>query len=106
MRLNCRSLAGVAAIGVAVLFATSASAGVEGREENQRDRIEAGIHDGSLTRGEARRLIHQQANIERTERRFRSNDGHLGPRERVVLHRKQDRASKNIFRKRHNRRKR
>jgi len=90
-------------MGAAVLLATSASAGVESREHRQRHRIAAGVENGSLTRGEAGRLVHQQASIERMERRFRRNDGRLGPRERRRLHHRQDAASSNIFRKRHNR---
>ncbi len=98
------SLAMVAAIlllGGAGL-ASSASAGVEAREAGQRERIHRGVEDGSLTRREAHRLGHEQVRIERTERRFRHNDGHLGPRERVVLQRMQSRSSRHIARAKHN----
>ncbi len=98
----CERLAGAVVLGAALLFASSAAAGVEERESRQRERIAAGVEDGSLTRAEAHRLRHQQANIERRERRFRNNDGHLGPAERLRLHRQQDRAARNIFRRRHN----
>ena len=106
MRRTCFRLAGATALVAGLLIGTSASAGPEQREARQRHRIHAGVEDGSLTHREAHRLRHQQANIERMERRFRNNDGHLGPRERVRLHRRQDHASRNIFRKRHNERER
>lgn len=102
MRWNGRIWVGAAALAAALGIASSASAGVQGREHRQRDRIRAGVAEGSLTRGEAHRLVHQQARIERAERRFRRDDGVLGPAERLRLDRKMDRASRNIFRKKHN----
>jgi len=102
MRLICKAGAITVGVCLGVLWAGSAGAagGVEAREHRQRARISSGIEDGSINRREARGLIHQQAKIERTERRFRRSDG-LGPRERVRLHRLQDRASVRIRRARH-----
>lgn len=94
-------LLGMAA-SAALLFAGSASAGVNGREARQRDRIEAGWENGSLTRGETFRLAAEQVRIERRERRFRADDGMLGPWERRALDRDLDRASRHIGRARHN----
>jgi hypothetical protein len=95
-----------AAFGCLVLGAVDAQAGANGRERLQRVRIEQGVGDGSLTRGEARRLGREQVRIERAERRFRADDGHLGPRERAQLDRRLDRASHHIHRARHNERER
>jgi hypothetical protein len=81
-----------------------AVAGVNAREARQRHRIAHGVQDGSLTRHEAHRLAHQQHRIERRERRFRANDGALGPRERMALDRSLDRSSRHIYRARHNER--
>ena len=78
------------------------AAGVNGREALQRHRIGAGVDDGSLTRGEAHRLAHQQRHIERMEQRFRADDGVLGPRERHRLDGALDRSSRHIHRARHN----
>ena len=89
-----------------VAWAGAASAGVEAREARQRDRIRAGVHDGSLTGREALRLGREQVRIERTERRFRRNDGRLGPRERIRLNTMQNRASRHIHRAKHNARER
>jgi hypothetical protein len=92
---------GALAIGLALLGAGTAQAGVDGREANQHSRISAGVQDGSLTRPEARRLSRQQTHIERVESRMRSDDGRLGPRERLRLDRKLDRSSAHIHRARH-----
>ncbi len=97
-------LAGAIVLGAALLLSANASAGVDGRQDKQKDRIEAGVESGELTRREAHGLAHQQANIKRREHRFRNNDGHLGPVERAKLNRQQNRASRNIFRKKHNNR--
>jgi hypothetical protein len=93
----------VAAAGLLILGAGVASAaGVNGREAVQRHRIGAGVQDGSLTRGETHRLFHRQRHIERMERRFRADDGALGPRERHRLDGALDRSSRHIYRARHN----
>jgi hypothetical protein len=98
-RLACAALA----TGALALGAADASAGgVNGREAFQRQRIGAGVQDGSLTRGEAHRLAGQQRHIERVEQRMRADDGSLGPRERLRLDNKLDRASAHVYRARHN----
>lgn len=100
-RLRLVALLGLAA-GTLALGAADASAGVQAREARQRHRIHRGIHDGSLTAREAGRLAREQVRIERTERRFRANDGHLGPRERIRLNQRLDRSARHIHRARHN----
>lgn len=92
---------GALVIGLALFGAGAARAGVDGREANQRGRIRAGVQDGSLTRPEAYRLVRQQTHIERVENRMRSDDGRLGPRERLRLDRKLDRSSAHIGIARH-----
>ena len=92
---------GALVIGMALSSAGVAQAGVDGREANQRSRIRAGVQDGSLTRPEAYRLVRQQTHIERVENRMRSDDGRLGPRERLRLDRKLDRSSAHIGIARH-----
>ena len=93
---------GAVVIGMALFGAAAAHAGVvDGREATQRSRIGAGVQDGSLTRPEAHRLLRQQAHIERMENRMRSDDGRLGPHERVRLDRALDRSSAHIHHARH-----
>ena len=86
---------------LAIFAAGAASAGVNHREYRQRERIRAGIDDGSLTRPEARRLGHQQLRIERMEQRMRADGGGLGARERWRLGHAMNRSSARIWRSRH-----
>jgi len=82
-------------------FTTPALAqSLEDRPANQADRISAGIRDGSLTAGEAARLEREQSAIAREEQRFKG-DGTLSPAERRKLGRDEDRASRDIWRQRH-----
>lgn len=91
------------ALPLTAALAGDATAGVDGRQARQRERIRDGVQDGSLTGREAHRLGHQQVRIERMERRMRHDGGGLGPRERVRLDRALDRSSGHIYRQRHDR---
>lgn len=73
------------------------------RQENQQRRIDQGIASGALNEREAERLATQQEHLQRAEDRAKS-DGVVTRGERAVLHHRQDRASGNIYRKKHNRR--
>lgn len=77
------------------------SPGINQRQFNQHRRITQGVHSGELTRPEAARLRHQQAHINHQEKRFKA-DGAFNARERAKVHKSQNRASKNIYRKKHN----
>lgn len=77
--------------------------GIDRRERRQSNRIRHGVNNGSLTRREARRLAAQQARIRAHERRARA-DGRVTARERVSIQRQENRASRNIYRRKHNRR--
>lgn len=79
------------------------SPGVNKRERKQTKRIGQGVHSGELTQGEAARLGKQQTRIHHQERRFKS-DGTFTKRERIKLHQSQNRASRNIYRAKHNNR--
>lgn len=93
---------GIGALGLALLAtAAPAEAGVNGRERLQRNRIRAGVTDGSLGSREAAWLGRQQVRNERLEHRLRRDDGVLGPRERLRLDRRLDRSSGAIWRARH-----
>jgi hypothetical protein len=86
----------------AALWSGDAGAGVNGREHHQRDRIRAGVREGSVAPGERHHLVQQQRRIERYEQRSRRDDGHLGPVERGRLDHMLDRSSRHIYRARHN----
>lgn len=73
------------------------------RKENQQDRIAQGVRSGQLTPGETARLERQQQGINREQHRMRRSDnGHLTRADRKALNRRQNRASRNIYRKKHN----
>ncbi len=74
---------------------------IERRENRQQNRINQGIRSGSLNRRETYRLERQQSRIDRTEDRFRSSGGKLTNRERGILERRYNRASRNIYHQKH-----
>jgi hypothetical protein len=77
------------------------------RKVNQQHRIVRGVKSGQLTPRETRHLEHQQRSINREERHMRrANDGHLTAADRRALNRRQNRASANIYAKKHNARRR
>jgi hypothetical protein len=75
--------------------------GVERRDARDDRRIQNGVRDGSLTRGEANRLEHGQNRIDRYEARARS-DGVVTPSERNRIDNMQNRESRQIYADRHN----
>ncbi|MCP4037232.1 MAG: hypothetical protein GY733_09875 [bacterium] len=85
-------------------FAASvASAGQPvARQVRQSARIDQGVHNGTLRPREARHLATEQRKINKTRRRMIGDDGKLGPVERARLANMQDRASRHIFRAKHN----
>ncbi|HTQ62284.1 MAG TPA: hypothetical protein VMI32_18810 [Candidatus Solibacter sp.] len=73
------------------------------RRENQQDRIAQGVKSGQLTAGETARLENQQKNIHQQVKADRSgNGGKLTSDEKRQVNREQNRASRNIYRKKHN----
>ena len=71
------------------------------RQHHQTKRIRQGVRSGQITRGEAARLGKQQRRIQHKKRKFKV-DGVFTKRERVRVHKGLNRASKNIYRKKHN----
>jgi len=72
------------------------------RQGNQDDRIVDGIRKGSLTRGEALKLKKEQKHIDALERKM-LKDGELSRKEKNRLERRQDLASRHIYREKHDR---
>ena len=72
---------------------------VDARQHHQRARIRKGISSGEINRQEAYGLRREQRHIRRTERRMKA-EGQVSARERMILHRKQNIASRHIRRKR------
>lgn len=65
------------------------------RQARQRERIEMGFHNGSITRWEFRRLMTEQHHIEYAKRAFVA-DGFLTDHERFDLNRRLDFARQSI----------
>ncbi len=75
---------------------------VNGRAYNQQGRIAQGMRDGQLNAGEAGRAEQRQANIDHSVHQDRmANGGRLTPQERRNINRRQNNASHQIYRERH-----
>ena len=72
------------------------------RETRQQARIYQGVDSGQITRGEYQCLEQEQGRIEANRQRARA-DGTLSPGEACRLTREQNRASRDIWRAKHNR---
>lgn len=73
------------------------------RRENQQDRIANGIRNGSMGAGEAAHAENRQQNINRHIARDRAaNGGRLTQQERRNINRRQNGASRQIYRQKHN----
>jgi len=75
---------------------------INARQMRQMDRIEAGKHNGSLTRHEVRDLMREQHEIQAMEHHFRA-DGIIDAREFQRLDHAFDQADRNIRAERHDR---
>lgn len=74
--------------------------GIRARIQEDRQRIERGIHHGSLTRFEAERLYRKLGFILDEIDRMKA-DGRLDMRERERIHRDLDRLDRDIMREKH-----
>jgi hypothetical protein len=76
---------------------------VDRREARQQQRIAEGVESGSLTPREAASLERRETKIHNEIKRDRkANGGQLTPAERAKINREQNRASRAIYRKKHN----
>ena len=92
--------AALAALIVPAVAQNTNSPGIDQRKDNQQQRIGEGVENGSLTAGEASRLEHKEAVINREEKNMKS-DGNLSAAERARLQRQQSRVSRDIYRQKH-----
>ncbi|MFP8777742.1 hypothetical protein [Hydrogenophaga sp. RWCD_12] len=76
---------------------------VDNRQARQDARIDQGAASGQLTPREQRRLRHQQQHVSNLEDRVEA-DGKVTGKEAAHMEHAQDRASRNIYRKKHNHR--
>ena len=83
--------------------AQTATPKVKDRQVRQQKRIKQGMKSGELTRKEVVRLERQQKNIQKTKKKAKA-DGTVTKKEKAIIHSKQNAASKNVYRKKHNQR--
>ena len=76
---------------------------VNNREQNQQNRIANGMKNGSVTPKEGAKLENQQQHIVKQEKKDMAKDnGHLTKANQAQLNKEQNKASKNIYAKKHN----
>lgn len=76
---------------------------VNARRDEQGERIQAGVHNGSLTRREAEQLREREARIRQTEARDRRSGHRLTDAERRDLQRRLNSTSRDIYKQKHDR---
>ncbi len=84
------------------VLAQTATPTINKTQKKQQIRIHQGIKSGELTRGEVRKLENQQKVIQR-DKKIAKADGIVTSRERKNIRKEQNRASNNIYKKKHNR---
>jgi hypothetical protein len=70
------------------------------RERRQQRRIFDGVQDGELTRKEVKKLEREQAKIHYKEAKAKA-DGDFTAKERARIQKKQNHASRHIYREKH-----
>jgi hypothetical protein len=81
-------------------FAQTATPVIKGRQENQQDRIQNGVRNGSLTRREAARLRDRKQET-RQDIKEAKVDGVVTHEERADIKQDQKQTSKAIYRQKH-----
>jgi uncharacterized membrane protein YebE (DUF533 family) len=102
--LKC-AVAGVALLVAGSVLGQTATPVVTERQQNQKERIRAGVKSGELTPREAAKLRAEQRGI-KAEKQMAKADGHVTAAERAKLRRDQNRASRDIYRQKHDAQKR
>jgi hypothetical protein len=75
---------------------------VNGREQNQQDRIANGVKDGTMTPGQAAHVERQEQHIDNQEKAdMAANNGHLTKGEQKQLNKEQNKTSKEIHKDKH-----
>jgi hypothetical protein len=104
MKINSvKIIAAAALLGAALLPMAAQAQSVNGRFQDQHQRIRQGVQSGQLTRGEQHRLNRRDAYIhdqEHLDRRF--DHGHLTRGERHQLNNELNHSSGRIYQDKHN----
>ncbi len=94
-------VAGSLALGSLPALAQAGSPWIDQREANQQNRINQGVNSGQLTPREYNHLENRENRITNTENQMKA-DGHYTYAERLRTRRLQNRASRQIYRDKHN----
>jgi hypothetical protein len=101
LNMSKKSIALTLAAFASIAVAIPAEARVNQRQDRQQQRINQGITNGSLSDREIAALQKQQASIAAFEARSRADGPGLTKLERARIEKRQDKASRNIRRQRH-----
>ncbi|MFN8002501.1 MAG: hypothetical protein U0X75_15945 [Acidobacteriota bacterium] len=101
--LSTAGLLTILAVGALAQTPADNTPRIRNRQIEQQRRIGQGVRSGELTRREARRLEHNQREINQEKREAKS-DGVVTRDERQDIRRDQNRANRQIYRAKHNRR--
>ncbi len=75
---------------------------VNGREQNQQDRIANGVKNGTMAPGQAAHVERQEQHIENQQKAdMAAHNGHLTKREQRQLNKEQNHTSKEIYKDKH-----
>ncbi|MFZ1918333.1 MAG: hypothetical protein WAU58_12215 [Terriglobales bacterium] len=76
---------------------------VNGREENQQQRIANGVKSGKLSAQQTSNLEKREASVQNREQKdMAAHNGHLTKAEQKGINRQQNRISKSIYKDKHN----
>lgn len=78
---------------------------VNKKQKNQISRIEQGVYSGELTKRETRKLIKQEAKLQK-QKKIAKSDGVVTKRERAKLNHEANKLSAKIYKQKHDRQKR
>ena len=95
----------ILAVLAAGLSLSSADAQIRHRAQNQHQRIRQGVKSGELTRAEAKNLREDHKDLHQDVKLAKS-DGKVTKEERKIIRKEEKRNSREIYRKKHNRRER
>jgi hypothetical protein len=85
------------------LGVSSADAQIRHRAQRQHQRIRHGVKSGELTKPEARNLREDQKDLHQ-DIKLAKSDGKVTPGERRIIKKEENKDSREIYRKKHNRR--
>ncbi len=91
-----RMIAGVLTTALLALAPVYGQGALKERQENQKDRIKAGVKDGSITKVEAAKMKQDQKEIKGDIKAARA-DGVVTGKEAAKITREQNKASRDIY---------